>query len=225
MVVPLPAFKLISFLLCPYVQRARITLLHKAVSHDIEYIDLDMPPDWFYDISPLEKVPVLLVDDKPLFESMVICEYINEVTPDNLYSEDPFVRAQQRAWIEFGNTILNHVYSFMQAEQEPSFKRHKAAVIDLLDTLEEVVEPAPLFAGEQLNMVDIVYAPIFRYLSGIEQVAGIQFYDDTPKIAAWAKQLLGTPVVQQAVPENYFAEFEKYLKRPGTILNTVIENK
>ena len=76
----LPKLKLISFTLCPYVQRAMIVLNEKNIPFDIEYIDLSEPPPWFYDISPLEKVPVLLVNDEPLFESMVICEYLDEIT-------------------------------------------------------------------------------------------------------------------------------------------------
>jgi glutathione S-transferase len=51
--------KLISFKLCPYVQKAILTLLHKGIDFDIEYIDLMDPPEWFKEISPLGKVLVL----------------------------------------------------------------------------------------------------------------------------------------------------------------------
>ena len=54
---------LISFETCAFVQRAVITLKRKQIAHDITYIDLDDPPDWFLDLSPLKKVPVLKVGD------------------------------------------------------------------------------------------------------------------------------------------------------------------
>lgn len=55
------ALKLISHKLCPYVQRAVIALLEKGVPFERIDIDLAHKPDWFLKISPLGKVPVLVV--------------------------------------------------------------------------------------------------------------------------------------------------------------------
>ena len=76
--------QLISFKTCPFVQRAVITLKHKNIDFDITYIDLAEPPDWFLELSPLQKVPVLKVDDEVLFESAVINEYLDEITGGDL---------------------------------------------------------------------------------------------------------------------------------------------
>jgi len=57
----MPALKLFSHHLCPYVQQARIVLGEKSINHDLAFIDLANKPDWFLAISPLGKVPVLLV--------------------------------------------------------------------------------------------------------------------------------------------------------------------
>ncbi len=75
---------LISFKTCPFVQRAVITLKHKNIDFDITYIDLADPPDWFLEISPLEKVPVLKVDDEILFAlrnniQCINCESLEEL--------------------------------------------------------------------------------------------------------------------------------------------------
>ena len=48
--------------LCPYVQRARVVLNEKAVPYRMTVIDLAAKPAWFLDVSPLGRVPVLLVD-------------------------------------------------------------------------------------------------------------------------------------------------------------------
>jgi len=72
----------ISFNLCPFVQRSVITLLYRQVPYRMTYIDLDAPPDWFLSISPFGKVPVLKVGGRHiLFESAVINEFIDEVSP------------------------------------------------------------------------------------------------------------------------------------------------
>jgi len=74
-------YELVSFKICPFVQRARITLLHKRVPHTVTYIELKAPPAWFPTISPLGKVPLLRVDGGAvLFESAVINEFIDETT-------------------------------------------------------------------------------------------------------------------------------------------------
>ncbi len=50
---------LISHGLCPYVQRAVISLSEKGVDFERSHIDLANKPDWFLAISPLGKTPVL----------------------------------------------------------------------------------------------------------------------------------------------------------------------
>jgi glutathione S-transferase len=52
---------LISHHLCPYAQRAAIALAEKGVRFERRYVDLSAKPDWFLAISPLGKVPLLIV--------------------------------------------------------------------------------------------------------------------------------------------------------------------
>src|SRR6201995_237633 len=106
--------KLISHKLCPYVQRAVIALTEKGVSFERIDIDLANKPDWFLTISPLGKTPVLLVGDHAIFESAVILEYLEETQPKPLHPADPLRRAEHRAWIEFGSTVLGHIADFYE---------------------------------------------------------------------------------------------------------------
>ena len=221
----LPHFKLVSFALCPYVQRARIMLLEKNIPHDIEYIDLRSPPPWFLDISPLEKVPVLLVDDKPLFESMPICEYLDEITPGSLHPADPFKKAQNRAWIEYGNDVLNLTYQFFNAKDETTFKRLVANLRDRFETLEETLDAAPFFNGEAFGIIDAVYAPIFRFHVAVRRYADLKFFDDTPKVTRWTGALLARPSVRHSVPESYETDLDTYLKKRNSLLGARIRGQ
>jgi len=99
---------LVSHHLCPYVQRAAITLTETGVPFERIYVDLSNKPDWFVALSPLGKVPLLRVgaDEREavLFESNVICEYIEETQPGpKLHPGDPLERALHRGWMEFGS--------------------------------------------------------------------------------------------------------------------------
>jgi glutathione S-transferase len=73
-----PRLTLISHALCPYVQRAAIVLAEKGIAFERRDIDLANKPDWFLAVSPLGKTPVLLVDGEAIFESAVICEYLED---------------------------------------------------------------------------------------------------------------------------------------------------
>ncbi|TDY00931.1 glutathione S-transferase family protein [Thiohalophilus thiocyanatoxydans] len=213
----LPRIKLISFALCPFVQRSIITLLEKEVPYEIEYINLDNPPAWFHEVSPLEKVPVLLVDDEPLFESMAICEFLDEITPGSLYPEDPFARAKNRAWIEFGNELLGAVYSYATTGEETGYKQNLMTVKDRLETLDEFFAGGPYFNGEEFSLVDAVYAPIFRMLRCLEGLQEQNVYEDAPKIARWADTLLQRPSVINAVPASYNDDYCARIQSSGSV--------
>ena len=219
-----PKLKLISFTMCAYVQRARIVLLEKNIPHEIEYIDLQSPPDWFYDVSPMEKVPVLLVGDVSVFESMVICDYLDEISPRSLYPADPLLKARQRAWIAFGDGILDTFYGLLRATDEKEFKRHKSTILDRLEAVEESITQEQLFGQREFCMVDVVYAPLFRFLNGLKQYARIDIYTETPVVAQWAARLLSRPSVINSVPQSYSTDLPGYLQKFDGILAAQIKN-
>ena len=85
----------------------------KSVDFIVTYINLREKPDWFLKISPHGKVPVLLVNDQPLFESSAIAEFLDEVVEPRLHPQDPFERAQHGAWTDYTPTfsgLLGNVY-------------------------------------------------------------------------------------------------------------------
>lgn len=215
-------FKLISFTTCPYVQRAMIVLNEKNISFDIEYIDLSAPPPWFYDVSPLEKVPVLLVNEKPLFESMVICDYIDEISPKTLYPSDAFEKAQNRSWLEFGNGILDTTFKFLRENDPKKFNLLKEKLIDYFEILEEEFKNGEFFNGADFAMIDAVYAPIFRYHQRIAKYKDYEIFEDAPNVKAWGDRLLERASVVNSVPESYEEDITKFFKNLDSILSKEI---
>lgn len=55
--------KVISFKICPFVQRVTALLEAKNISYELKYISLSNKPDWFLDISPNAQVPVLVTEN------------------------------------------------------------------------------------------------------------------------------------------------------------------
>ncbi|RUY75216.1 glutathione S-transferase family protein, partial [Mesorhizobium sp. M7A.F.Ca.CA.003.01.2.1] len=116
---------LVSHHLCPYVQRAAISLAEKGVPFERVDIDLANKPDWFKAISPLGKVPLLRVqrngEETVIFESAVILEFLEETQANPLHPADPYARARHRAWIEFGSATLNAISRFYSTSTEAGF--------------------------------------------------------------------------------------------------------
>lgn len=90
---------LVSHALCPYVQRVAIVLHKKGAAFERRDVDLSDKPAWFLSISPLGKTPGLIAGDEPIFESAVICEYLEEILAPRLHPRDPVNRARHRSWI------------------------------------------------------------------------------------------------------------------------------
>ena len=211
-------FELVSFGLCPYVQRARAILVEKNIEHEIKYIDLNSPPEWFFDISPMEKVPVLLVDGKAVFESMVICEYLDEVTPGSLHPADPFDKAQNRSWIEYGNTILDATFELVRTDDEKRFKHLTAELDEKFDTLEdECLTGTDFFNGDNFSIIDAVYAPILRYHTVLQKHEDLGFFDDRPHLSHWRDSLLSYDAVKKSVPASYEDDLDAFLRKQDSV--------
>jgi glutathione S-transferase len=125
---------LVSHHLCPYVQRAAIALAEKSIAFDRVYVDLAAKPDWFTALSPLGKVPLLIVrrpdgSEAVIFESAVICEYIEDALPGpKLHPADPLARAGHRAWMEFGSAILSDIWGLETAREEATYLAKRDAL-------------------------------------------------------------------------------------------------
>ena len=214
---------LVSHHLCPYVQRAAIVLQEKNIRFDRVYVDLSDKPDWFKELSPMGKVPLLRIsdhDDKPvLFESAVILEYLEESQPDPLHPDDPLERARHRAWIEFGSSILNGIARFYNAKTDDGLEETAQALAAMFDRIERELGDGPWFAGEAFSLVDAVYAPIFRYFDTFDRIGDFRILGGKPKLAAWRQALAARRSVRQAVASNYPDALRDFLRNRGSVLS------
>jgi glutathione S-transferase len=208
--------KLTSFKTCPFVQRAVITLKHKNIDYDINYIDLADPPDWFLEKSPLKKVPMLQIGDEVLFESAVINEYLDEITGAELQPADPLARAKNRAWIEFASNMLGNLYMMKMSKDEERYNRYRATLVEQMHRLERNFGDGPWFNGEKFSLADTAFAPLFRQ----DCVAGnrLSVIDPAsmPKIKAWADRLLALPEVRDSVVDEFEDLYLQAMEKNGS---------
>lgn len=206
---------LVSHLLCPYVQRAAIVLHEKAIAFERINIDLANKPDWFLKVSPLGKTPVLLVEGEAIFESAVICDYLDETTAQPLHPADPLQRAKHRAWVEFASATLNGIGAMYNAADDAALATSIKALTAKFAQLEAVLaarlDGADFFAGNSFCMVDTAFAPVFRYFDVFGRIDDFGVFTHTPLVNAWRMRLQQRPSVQQAVRADYPALLWQFL--------------
>lgn len=207
---------LISHKLCPYVQRAAIVLAEKGIRFERQDIDLAHKPDWFLKISPLGKTPVLRVDGEAIFESAVICEYLDETAAPRLHPEDALQRARHRSWMEFGSAILNTIGAFYNAPSEEVLAARAAELRAKFRQVEAAMGSGPYFAGEQFSMVDAVFGPVLRYFDVFDEIG---VFADTPRVNAWRRALAQRESVRNAVRPDYPELLRAFLRQRESALS------
>jgi glutathione S-transferase len=214
---------LVSFDLCPYVQRAAIALAEKGVPFTRRDVDLAEKPDWFKAISPLGKVPLLQVDNEVLFESAVIVEYLEETQAPALHPVSPVTRAKHRAWMEFGSSILADIWTIETTPDLQTFESKRSLLREKFGRLEGELREGPYFAGSRFNLVDTVFAPVFRYFDVFDRFVDLGAFEGLPKVQAWRRALGARYSVQGAVVADYEARLEAFLRRQNSYLATLMD--
>jgi glutathione S-transferase len=206
------------------VQRSAIVLLEKNVPFERVNVDLSAKPDWFLALSPTGKVPLLKVhqangEDAIIFESMVICEYLNETQDgDSMYADDALERARQRAWIEFSTSTLGNAWQFLNATDQAIADSKRAVLREQLARIESELSSGPYFSGTKFSMVDAVYAPVFRYFSLIDSSVSEAIFEGVPRVSAWKAALAKRESVKAAVSSDYAERFQNHLRQHSAIL-------
>ena len=201
--------ELISLKLCPFVQRAVIVLNHKNINYKITNVDLESPPGWFNKISPLKKVPLLKIGEKDvLFESAVICEYLDDVTPVKLRPENPLQLAYNRAWIEFGSTCIVDQYMLLLKKTEKEFEEQADQIISKLHLVENALDNQPFFNGEQFSLVDATYAPLLIRYEIINNIFPIFDSQSLKKLSSWSDAVLGLSAVQESIEPDFLTRYK-----------------
>ena len=215
--------ELISFNICPYVQRSVITLNHKNYDYKITFIDITNPPEWFLELSPLGKVPILKVNGREvLFESAVINEYIDDVTPGTLKPDDPLTLAKNRAWIEYGGTCLVDLYMIADHKSEQDMKNQMNECVERLQRIENILDHSTYFNGEELSLIDAAYAPLLIRIDYMNDKIGLVNWNEFPKLKKWKDNLLNLESVQKSIIEDFELHYTNKIKAQNGYLASIL---
>jgi glutathione S-transferase len=216
-------YLLVSFKICPWVQRAAIVLREKGVPFAFKHIERDNRPDWFVAMSPHRKVPVLRIDDRvSLFESNAICEYLDETITPRLHPSDPVERALNRAWMDYLPTFAAKVTGCAYAAAQADFERALAAIDDPLGKLEQALSQrscGPYFNGSTYSLVDASYAPFLQRYAFLDRIHPLGRLERCPNLSAWSAALLARPSTHTYPPEDFEAMYRETVRKRAVWLS------
>lgn len=117
--------KLIGSLTSPYARKARIVLAEKKIEYEF-IVDSPWAPDTqVAKYNPLGKIPVLVLDDgNTLFDSRVIVEYLDSVSPNNrVFPQGNRERIQVKRWEALGDGVCDAAAAAFLEAKRPDGER------------------------------------------------------------------------------------------------------
>jgi len=107
---------LLNFWLSPYGMRVRIALEEKGIKYENREEDFSCKSPLLLLMNPVhKKIPVLIHNGKPICESLIAVEYIDEVWNDQspLLPSNPYQRAQARFWAKYVDTEVLYLFRLL----------------------------------------------------------------------------------------------------------------
>lgn len=211
--------ELYSASVCPFAHRTRLTLLEKSIDFTLIEIDLENKPDWFTEVSPYSKVPVLKYGNDRVWESAIINEYLDEVFPQPpLMPQQPGKRALARIWIDFANTKFINAFYKMLLNQD--LEKQQIWKQDLLNHLlfmehegiEKLGDDGPYWFGESVSLVDLTFYPWFERWAVVEHYRNLSLPSECQRLQQWWEAMSERDSVKAIAnsPQFYIKEYEKY---------------
>lgn len=200
--------------LSPFVRKLRLLLAEKGLDYQLQIVAPFNQPDWFFEISPLGRIPGFRDGELSLADSSVIAQYIEEQHPKTvaLYGHSAAERAQIR-WLEkyadyelaplttfcvFVNRALNPTMgkpcdeAAVQKAIEDKLPRH-------FDYLERTLAGNDYFVGNRLSMADLAFAcQVINMEHGNAQIDAARW----PGLAALQARLCQRDSVQAILPDE-----------------------
>ncbi|XP_014492428.1 probable glutathione S-transferase [Vigna radiata var. radiata] len=190
----------------PYAGRVQIALELKGVKYRYVEEDLRNKSDLLLKYNPIhKKVPVLVHNGRPLAESLVILEYIDEIWQNHpILPQHPYDRSLARFWSRFiDDKCLPAISKAAFTAKEEEREKGTEESLDALQFLEDELKHK-FFGGESIGLVDIAAGFIAFWLPAIEEAVGLKLLSSKnfPKLSKWSEEYTNHPVVKENLPQR-----------------------
>ncbi|MDX2145293.1 MAG: glutathione S-transferase family protein [Rhodospirillaceae bacterium] len=184
--------ELFSYEACPYAQRTRMALIEKGLDFTLTEVDLYNKPEWFKQLSPYGKVPLLRHQGGIVYESRIINEYLEDAYPQRpLLPREPLARARARIWIDYCDSYLMPALHKIIADRKDDAKQveNRKAVADKFRFMEteglRKLGDGPYWLGADVSLVDLQFMPFLERLPCYESLWGVAIPAECTRLKQW----------------------------------------
>jgi RNA polymerase-associated protein len=155
---------------CVQCHRVRLVLAAKGVTYDFVAVNPQSPPEDLLDLNPYHSVPTLVDRDLVVYETSVVCEYLDERYPHPpLMPVDPLSRARLRLAIVRMERDWLPLVAQIEAGGRPAETARKRLRDALLASLPSF-KAAKFFLNPELSLADCALAPLIWRLPSLDVV-------------------------------------------------------
>ncbi|KAH7833418.1 hypothetical protein Vadar_006173 [Vaccinium darrowii] len=196
----------------PYVNRVRIALNLKSVNYEFLEEKLGSKSELLLKSNPVhQKMPVMIHGGKPICESLIIVQYIDEAWTDgpSILPSEPYDRAMARFWAAYVEDKWSPTLGGFRNAQG---KEAKVAALEevreglmlLEDTFAKCGKGKDFFGGDTIGYLDIVLGSFLGWLRATKKLADIKLIDETktPGLFGWAEKFGSNVAVKDVIPET-----------------------
>ncbi|XXG74749.1 hypothetical protein AAC387_Pa07g3390 [Persea americana] len=201
----------------PFSNRVRIALLEKGVEYEYKEEDLVNKSSLLLKSNPVhKKVPVLIHNERPICESLIIVQYIDETwnKTSPLMPGDPYEWANARFWADYIDKKIQDCGSRIWRTKGEAREEAKKEYIDCLKVLEGALGEKQYFGGEGFGYVDVVLIPSACCFYAYEKTGNFSVEEECPKLMAWVRRCMKRESVAKVLPDSHkIYEFIGVLKK------------
>lgn len=206
----------------PFVMRARISLNIKSVDYEFLEEKFGAKTELLLKSNPVhKKIPVLIHGDKPICESLIIVQYIDEVWTSNhsILPSDPYDRAMARFWAAYVDekwfpSLTSIARTNGEEEKKVAIKLVQDGLVLLEDAYTKCSIGKMFFGGEKIGYLDIALGCFLGWMRVTEKVNNVKLIDEanTPGLVKWAHNFCSDAAVKDVMPQtDKLFEFSKVL--------------
>ncbi|GJN18656.1 hypothetical protein PR202_gb05838 [Eleusine coracana subsp. coracana] len=199
----------------PFVMRVCVALRLKGVPYEFLQEELGTKSRLLLASNPVhKKMPVLLHGSRPVCESLVILQYVDEAFAGATGSSpilpaDPYDRAAHRFSADYADAKLPTPLRILRGMIGGDKAKAAEQVAVALARLEEVFvvecdgKGRRYFGGDDIEFLDIVLGSYVGWFRAAELVTGRPVLDEAtaPRLAAWAARFCAHEAVRDVMPD------------------------
>ncbi|KAL2325026.1 hypothetical protein Fmac_024084 [Flemingia macrophylla] len=202
--------KLHGFWYSPFTVKVKLTLELKGIPYEnIEEDRLNMSAQVFQYNPVYKRVPVLVHDGKPICESTIIVEYIDQIWPYYpLLPTDSYERALARFWVKYADDMpVPAIGSLAQSSNDEEQEKAIEKIWEHLRVIEDQRfnnNVKKFFGGDTINIVEIAFGPLVRFIKVLEEALEVKVLGDEkfPHLQSWYNNFKDVPVIKENLPDQ-----------------------